>query len=377
MTPVRALGIAMVALAVAAVLIGPVGTADARVDVLLAVFAVGATAYLAWGAAPAPIAIALLAAAGAALVGVYAIDTTQVPVGLFVLGAAAPTHRPLGAALAVVAAVTVAHDAVQLLGGHDTWPVAVATAAGVAFFAAIGRLFVREREQRQRIAQLLAEVEAGREAERAASIQAERARMARELHDVLAHTLSGLAIQLETARLLAADAATAPALRAAVESSHRLSRAGLQEARRAVGALRGEELPGPQLLPQLVDEHRLASGSAVRFEMSGDPVTLSPDAGLALYRAAQEALTNVRKHALGAATEIALTWSPGAVVLVIENALGERAAAAGTGAGYGLAGMTERAEQVGAQVRVGSDGDVFRVRWELRLTTSMRRAPET
>ena len=361
MSPLRALGLAMVGAVVLAVLVGPIGAADAPTDLLLTAFAASTGAYLTISRMPIGIALGCLAIAGAALVAVYAIDTTQVPIGLFVLGASAPIRRPLWAVLAAVGAATTAHVIVQVVGGYDTWPVALATLAGVAFFALIGRLLVTERRQRERIEDLLAAVEAGREAERLAARQAERARVAREIHDVLAHTLSGLAIRLESARLLAARPGTASELRDAVDVSHQLARTGLEEARRAVGALRGEELPGPQLIPALVAEHRLASGANAEFDVTGMPVDVSAEAGLALYRTAQEALTNIRKHTTGAVCRVHLAWTPDSVELVIHDDGGSLGAQRERSIGYGLTGMQERAEQLGATLVTGPTSTGFGV----------------
>jgi signal transduction histidine kinase len=231
----------------------------------------------------------------------------------------------------------------------------------------MGVLLQREQTQRRRTDRLLAELEAARDAEREAVALAERARLAREMHDVLAHTLSGLALQLEGVRLLAGSRQADPELTAAVERAGRLARGGLAEARRAIAALRGDALPGPELLPALVDQHRQAVGGRCRLEVRGQPRELPPDARLALYRTAQEALANVRKHAPGAAVDVRLTWDDDHAVLVVEDQADGGAgppAAAGDG-GYGLTGMAERAELLGGHLDAGPTAAGFRV--ELRL----------
>ena len=172
----------------------------------------------------------------------------------------------------------------------------------------------------------MAALEDSQAAQRAAAAEAERARLAADVHDVLAHTLSGLALQLEGATLLAATTPTDPRLVEAVRRAHRLSRSGLTEARRAVGALRGDRPPGPGDIPALVEEHRLASAGAVAFRQTGDPVALPAEVGAALYRAAQEALSNVRKHAGNAAVEVHLAWdAQGGVELTVADSGGEAA----------------------------------------------------
>ncbi len=326
----------------------------------LGVFAAVSAAFLLWRGAPIWAAWALYTAAAAAVVVLYAL-VSATPLALFFLAAAATWQEPRRRIAATLAAATVAHLIVQLLLGQDTLLTALATATGVAFLFLVARLLLSEREQRERVAQLLVEVEQRRQSERATYLMAERGRMARELHDVLAHTLSGLAIQLEGARILAANETTAPALREAVDNAHSLSRAGLQEARRAVAALRGDQLPGPDLIPTLVEEHRLSASGPVRFTITGSPRVLDAEASLALYRTAQEALSNVRKHAVGAAVDMQLEWAPDAVVLTVEDSGGTELSATG-GPGFGLTGMSERAGAIGASLEAGPLASGFRVR---------------
>jgi len=188
----------------------------------------------------------------------------------------------------------------------------------------------------------------------------ERARIARELHDVVAHHISMIAVQAETARL------TTPGMPAA--GAQRLSeigdtaRAGLTEMRRLLGVLREDaqaELPdrhpqpGLAQVPRLVDEARQSSGAAYRLIMSGSPVTIDPGVGLAAFRIVQEALTNALRHAPGAAVDVELHYGDGELRLVIrDNGPGpERAKPAG---GHGLAGIRERAVAVGGDLRAGA-----------------------
>jgi signal transduction histidine kinase len=97
------------------------------------------------------------------------------------------------------------------------------------------------------------ELRESRAAHAASVAEAERSRMARDLHDVLAHSLSALALQLEGARLLARDRDGDPEVVAAIERAHGLAATGLSEAREAIAALRGDALPGPERLPALVE----------------------------------------------------------------------------------------------------------------------------
>jgi signal transduction histidine kinase len=189
----------------------------------------------------------------------------------------------------------------------------------------------------------------------------ERARIARELHDVVAHHISMIAIQAETARL------TTPGMPAA--GAQRLSeigdtaRAGLTEMRRLLGVLREDSpspaegadrhpQPGLEQLPGLVDEARESSGAGCRLIISGPPAAIDPGVSLAAYRIAQEALTNARRHAPGAAVDVEVRYGDGELRLLIRDN-GPGPALAG-GGGHGLTGMRERAAAVGGELRAGA-----------------------
>lgn len=212
------------------------------------------------------------------------------------------------------------------------------------------------------------ELRASRAAEAAAAAQAERGRLAREMHDVLAHSLSGLALQLEGARLLARDRDTDPAVVDAIERARHLATSGLDEARGAIAALRGDELPGPERLPLLAEAFAAHSDATCELRVHGEPPALSSEARVALYRTAQEALTNVRKHAAARHVDVDLTYADDGATLVVQDhgagapvAVGAGAGAGEPGSGYGLTGMRERAELVGGRLTAGPTDDGFRV----------------
>src|SRR5690606_6740615 len=126
----------------------------------------------------------------------------------------------------------------------------------------------------------------------------ERHRLAREMHDVLAHSLSGLTLHLEGARLLAQQTPDIPArLADAITRAHHLAETGLHEARQAIDTLRAEELPGPERLPILVAEFERDTGVPCELAVIGETGERDAQTRLTVYRVAQEALTNVRKHA--------------------------------------------------------------------------------
>lgn len=362
------LGLSMVAIIVAAT----IATAGASSLPLLAVFSASCAVFLLWRSAPDSVAVLLFAVMAGLVVIFYGIVSTT-PLALFLLATLATWRTPRRWIALVLAAASVAHLAIQLALGQDTLLTGGATVVGVIFLYSIGRLLVSERSQRERVAQLLRELEQHRGTEETAFLEAERGRMARELHDVLAHTLSGLSIQLESARILVGTEPVSPALKESVERAQRLSRAGLQEARRAVAALRGDQLPGPDLLPTLVEEHRLSANGVVALRVIGEARPLDAETSLAIYRTAQEALSNVRKHAPGASVNLSLEWSDSEVTLIVQDggASEPDAAAADSGSGvlpgYGLTGMAERAELLGANLVTGQHASGFQVRLTVPL----------
>jgi signal transduction histidine kinase len=177
---------------------------------------------------------------------------------------------------------------------------------------------------------------------------------------VLAHTLSALSIQLEGTRMLAEKRACDPAVVGALDRVSGLAKQGLGEARRAVGSLRGEVLPGPDLFPQLADEFEEDTGVPCHLQVEGRAVDLSVDARLALYRIAQEALTNIRKHAEASTVAITLRYAPDSIELAVENAGVPRPSPL-PGGGYGVSGMRERANLLGGRLEAGPTARGYRV----------------
>nr|WSY57737.1 sensor histidine kinase [Streptomyces sp. NBC_00886] len=204
----------------------------------------------------------------------------------------------------------------------------------------------------------------------------ERARIARELHDVVAHHISMIAVQAETARL------TTPGLPA--EGATRLlaigdtARTALTEMRRLLGVLREDAETGVQRRPQpglrqlmeLVDESRDAAGSCTRLIVSGPIASLDPGIEVTAYRIVQEALTNARRHAPGAAVDVELLYGDeDLAVRVRDNGPGPAA----DSTGHGLLGMRERAATVGGTLRTGpAPGGGFLV--EARLPVKSQEA---
>jgi signal transduction histidine kinase len=182
------------------------------------------------------------------------------------------------------------------------------------------------------------------------------------MHDVLAHSLSGLVLNLESARLLAERAGADSEIGAAIERAHRLAKTGLEEARRAIGMLRDDELPGPERLARLAADFAADSGVPCTLAVSGNERDLGTDGRLTVYRVAQEALTNIRKHAHADRVELHLVYQQSGTELSIEDFAtnGDRPPP-GDGTGYGLTGMTERAELLGGTLTARPTERGFRV----------------
>jgi signal transduction histidine kinase len=187
----------------------------------------------------------------------------------------------------------------------------------------------------------------------------ERARIARELHDVVAHHISMIAVQAETARLTTPGLPDAGARRFA--EIGQTARAGLTEMRRLLGVLREDAdatvadrhpQPGLPQLTELIDLARDASPGGARLIVSGPVAGLDPGVEIAAYRIVQEALTNARRHAPGAAVDVELRYGDDALRLrVRDNGPGPGPSPGNTG--HGLLGMRERAAAVGGSVRTG------------------------
>jgi signal transduction histidine kinase len=188
----------------------------------------------------------------------------------------------------------------------------------------------------------------------------ERARIAHELHDVVAHHISMIAVQAETARLATPGMPAAGAQRLSAIGD--TARAALTEMRRLLGVLREDSDAGaPELEPQpglrqlndLLDEARDISGVGTRLILHGTPVTLDPGVELAAYRIIQEALTNTRRHAPGAAVDVELHYvDDGLQVRIRDNGPGPPESS--SEGGHGLLGMRERALAVGGELRTSA-----------------------
>jgi signal transduction histidine kinase len=275
------------------------------------------------------------------------------PVGLFLAVLSVVRLFPLLAAAALAVASAAVVGLTESAGGGTALNGALSGFLFSAAFAIV-TLFAWARVGGEQAAQL----------EKQAVALAERQRLAREMHDVLAHSLSGLMLQLEGARMLAKENPADPRLPEIIERAHHLGRTGLAEARRAIGMLRDDELPGPEQLKTLVEQFERDSGIPCELVISGTERPLGSQASLAVYRVAQEALTNVRKHASPERVDVRLAYVAGRTCLTVQD-FGPGSPAPPevrlSGGGYGLTGMRERAELLGGSLTAAPAGHGFRV----------------
>ncbi|MFF8731154.1 sensor histidine kinase [Streptomyces sp. NPDC015171] len=262
-------------------------------------------------------------------------------------GISALERLPLGAAVPVATAALASYSAFTT----DVWLTTAATVAGMALAGYVLRLDAEARGNAQR---LLAQERAARAAEAESAALAERARIAREIHDVLAHSLSAQLVHLEAARLLIENGADRERILERVVAARGMARDGLSETRQALSALRGELTPLEDFLSELVSA---ADGAEVT--VTGERKPLPAEASQAVRRVAQEALTNVRKHAQGARVDVRLDYSDHEVTLNVRDSGGRPGELTAAGAGYGLLGMRERAELLGGSLAAGPDEEGF------------------
>lgn len=304
--------------------------------------------------------VALLAGIDAVGAGAHAAGADVPAMVLWIFVAIMAVERlPLVAALGVAAV-----QASGFVMVDDTGWGALLTFAAVGLGGCALRLDAQARGAGFR---LLAQERAAREAEAVSAALAERARIAREIHDVLAHSLSAQLVHLEAARLQIERGPEGPfrdQILELVVAARGMAREGLAETRQALSALRGEVAPVEDYLRELA-----AAGRAAR-EVRGERRQLSAEVSQTVRRVAQEAMTNVRKHAPGARVRMLLAYLEGEVTLEVRDSgkgaddPGPQAprGLGGSGAGYGLLGMRERAELLGGSLEAGPDGEGFVVR---------------
>ncbi|WP_116453162.1 sensor histidine kinase [Blastococcus litoris] len=333
-----------------------VAVAPIASPVVSALVAVGSTAPLAWRRVlPSTAALVMTAvwtiptADGFLLLGYVIAGLLFYSVGAYATG----TWRILG----VCTVGLVAGVALTLLGPeHPT--AAIGAALVVVGPAAAGRLVAHQREQNRRLRELTGQLLRERALAERTAVAEERARIARELHDVLGHEVTVIALQADAAAAAltkAPDRAAAP-----IAAIRRSAAEALTEMRRAVGLLRddgdGALRPQPGLadVPALVEQHR-AAGGPVELTFRPPSRPLHASVGLAGYRLVQEALTNASRHAPGSPVRVCVDGDGPAVVVEVVNDAGT--AAGSPGSGFGLVGMRERVRLLGGELDAGPRSD--------------------
>ena len=340
----------------------------------------------------------IMGAAGGALAGLSSLSTA-VAVGFVVTGSAG-ARLSLQASLAVTAE-TIAAFFIAAIVSHAPIAAVIGWSTGFLGMWAFGltrRAYILRAVEAE---EALEQARRAHTAETQAAALAERARIAREIHDVLAHALAAVSVNLQAAEgLLDAVPDKGPELAKAVECVQRagaLTKEGMSETRNAILALRDDDASAPagyaaqpagrtegaavtssagsrrgeQLtsrLQALADEHGAAGDAAVKLTVAGTPRPLTPEGAMAVYRTAQEALTNARKHAPGQPVCISVTYLPDDVTLLVSSALpdpGQAGPLARAGTGYGLTGLRERAALTGGTLTAGPAGSQWQVRLRL------------
>src|SRR5438874_341938 len=320
-------------------------------------------------------AVTLLTAAGALVLGAFLVSHSKgLPIGVFLaillafysVGAHCDDRRsPLVAAVAVTAIAAAALAGPGTFSAGGTRP-----SAWLAFAIAwlVGRDLRRRRLRVVELEDRAVQLEREREEQTQLAVAEERGRIARELHDVIAHAVSVIVVQAQAGPHLMGDPQRVVGVFRAIESS---GRDALVELRRLLGILRSDDQqlaigpqPGLSSLQSLVEQVR-TSGLPVELRIEGDPVHLPAGIDLSAYRIVQEALTNVVKHTEDAAAEVVIRYQAHALELdVVDDGRGQ--AKSRNGSGHGLIGMRERVALYGGTLEAGTrDGGGYAVRARL------------
>jgi signal transduction histidine kinase len=234
----------------------------------------------------------------------------------------------------------------------------ITVGTAVVFVAVFAQMRLNEQQARERAEQLMEELERANvqlaayatQAEELAMTQ-ERNRLAREIHDNLGHTLTTVNVQIEAAKVIM-DSKPDRALDA-MNKAQELTQKGLKRVRESVAALRESPVSNRSLseaIASLIKEAQ-SSGIVTEFKINGEPQALEHKVALALYRATQEGLTNVRRHARASRVDILLDFQPSEVRLEVkDNGVG----AEETSGGFGLLGIRERMQLLGGKIEISS-----------------------
>ena len=301
------------------------------------------------------------AAAGFACTSGHGGTTLVIFTGVAAMVAGAELDLPPALAVTITGVLAIV---VSGLIFNDSYATLIGFPAIVLSGLVIGRNRGAYRIQAEQAAMLLAQRQELQAEQRRADLLDERARIAREIHDVLAHSLGALGIQVQAARsMLRKDIGQADELLAAAQ---RMAAEGLVETRRAVHALRTDTLPLDEEMARVTGTYAQRYHVAVSFETGGIPAPLPPDATVAMLRITQEALVNAVKHAAGQPVRVRLDYGDTDVRLTVRNDLppdagqdagpGRPSGVGTVNGGYGLTGMQERLRLLNGTLEAGRDG---------------------
>jgi signal transduction histidine kinase len=249
-----------------------------------------------------------------------------------------------------VASLVTATGVVAIVGASLAFPVSTFGVLGYPLIMVLGLLFGRlirgYRIQAEQAAELMANSEQLHQEQRRAAALHERNRIAREIHDLLAHSLGSLGVQIQAAQAVLTDQRDIERAVDLLGQARRAATDGLNETRRALHALRSDTPPLAEVLADLSTNHRRQYGADVTFEVTGELRALSADADLALTRTAQEALVNAAKHAAHQPIVVRLEYDENRTTLTVANhgagAFTDCSKLETVNGRYGLVGMRER-----------------------------------
>ena len=302
--------------------------------------------------------------AGTAIMLVHPVDGDLAPILLIAMctmvAATSTTQLAVVVTVASTACLIVVAATIGLAG-------ASIYVSGVLFGTTVGMII-------QNQLRLIEQERSNVETRAARAAVEERSRIAREVHDVVAHSLSITLLHITGARRALEVDADIPDAVDALTDAERIGRRAMADIRRTVGLLDSgpsKTTPEPALvdIDNLVDDFRRA-GLAVRYEVGGEPESVSAATGMQLYRVTQESLTNIVKHAPGAAADVRVDISPEAVSLTVLNDVPHEHPASTTG--NGLRGMRHRIEALGGKLATGPDDAGWAVRAQVPLTLTSR-----
>ena len=290
--------------------------------------------------------------------GCAALTSSGGPFSLLAAMAAVGAGNAFGLAVAgtITGAGVLAVGSVGLAFGVPVWEVffyPLVLVLGLLF----GRLERGYRLQAEQSAALLANAGQLRQEQSRSATLDERNRIAREIHDLLAHSLGALGVQIEAAQAVLTDQRDIDRALELLGYARRMAASGLNETRQALHALRTGTPPLPEALADLSTDHQRRYGAQVSFEVTGAPRSLSVDAGLALTRTVQESLVNTAKHAPHQPVQVRLDYHEGRTALTVVSPLPGHAddhpALETVNGGYGLTGMRERLLLIDGSLQAG------------------------